>query len=67
MTQKSDAQINMAWICEQLAGFYVQPVKADQLLAVRPVQQDVIVIGPDGRKFRLSGCPPRQALERKGK
>ena len=67
MKSTLDAQINTAWICEQLAGFYAQPVKADQLLAVRQVQQDVIVIGPDGRKFRLSGCPENKALERKGK
>jgi hypothetical protein len=67
MNPTLDAQINTAWICERLAGFYAQPVQADELLAVRRVQQDVIVIGPDGRKFRLSGCPEKHVTKRKEK
>jgi hypothetical protein len=67
MSGTGSQQINAAWICEQLAAFYTQPLQAQDLLAVRQVQRDVIVIGPDGRKFRLSARPKAQPVKRKEK
>ena len=52
------------WVCEQLADFYEETLKPSDLLAVKEVQRDVVVIGPDGRKFRLEHVPEDDPLEK---
>ena len=55
-------------VCEQLADFYEEDLKPSDLLAVKLVQRDVVVIGPDGRKFRLQHAveekPVKQEMEK---
>ena len=50
------------WVCGQLADFYEQSLKPSDLLAVNPRQHDVVVIGPDGRKFRLQNIPQCESM-----
>jgi hypothetical protein len=52
------------WICEQLVDFYEEDLKPSDLLAVKQVHHDVVVIGPDGRKFRLQQVPEEKPIER---
>ena len=52
------------WVCEQLEDFYEDSLKPSDLLAVKQVQRDVVVIGPDGRKFRLQHMPEENPVEK---
>ena len=58
--QKADVK---EWVCEQLADFYEETLKPSDLLAVKEVQRDIVVIGPDGRKFRLQQEPEEKPVE----
>jgi hypothetical protein len=57
MAKRKQAANLHQWVCKQLAGFYKENLKPSDLLAVKEIQRDVVVIGPDGRKFRLQNVP----------
>ena len=57
MSKPNQETIDLQWVCSQLAPYYTEALQPQGLLALRKVQRDVIVIGPDGRKFRLSNMP----------
>ena len=52
------------WVCEQLADFYEVMPEPSDLLAVKEIQHYVVVIGPDGRKFRLQQTPEEKMDEK---
>ncbi|MBI9049289.1 MAG: hypothetical protein JEZ00_07715 [Anaerolineaceae bacterium] len=59
-TKKGNVQ---QWVCRKLAAYYQQPLKPSDLLALKQVQRDVVVIGPDGRKFRLQDAPTQSTTD----
>jgi hypothetical protein len=67
MNQTAQQDVIRQWACAELAPFYTQGITPTDFLALKQVHHDVIVIGPDGRKFRLQHCPEMQPRKRKTK